>query len=288
MINVALAQITSADFDPLVDYTAVQRQEAYVIAREEYLAMLFLQGCDKHRYGYLLNKLHLDFTLKVESYPKTLQAAYSLLTDAKPNHVQPVYGTQFLQTDTEEASSAALKKEKKGNSIPNWVKCWGCQKEGQHMSNCTNPKCMQQWKEKQKLHADQKNKKDEEKKQGQQHLNYAEDSDDDSFDVNRYHDTDFGSFGSFESAHSHCNVTDDVKVPWYFILLDNESTHHTFYTKKYLRNIRKANVPLQVNTNGGVIIYDQWGDFDGLERPVYYNPDGIANILSFAKVEEES
>ena len=86
---------------------------------------------------------------------------------------------------------------------------------------------MQRWKDKQKLHANQRDLKDQEK------------SRDSSISTMKKivmailstSIDDFGSFGSFESAHSHCNSTDDVKVPWYFILLDNENTHHTFYTK---------------------------------------------------------
>ena len=78
---------------------------------------------------------------------------------------------------------------------------------------------------------------------------------------------------------------DHEKVPAHYILLDSESTHDTFYIKGYLRNIRKADTPIRVNTNGGIMICDMVGDLPGYGW-VYYNPNGIANILSMARVEE--
>ena len=74
------------------------------------------------------------------------------------------------------------------------------------------------------------------------------------------------------------------KVPSRFILLDSESTHCTFYTKDYLHDIRTSENPILVHTNGGKMMCTLEGFLPGF-RWVYYNPAGIANILSLAVVE---
>ena len=66
--------------------------------------------------------------------------------------------------------------------------------------------------------------------------------------------------------------------------MDNESTHDTFYAKRFLTNIRPADEPIDVNTNGGLHTCNMIGDLAGYGW-VYYNPHGIANILSMANVE---
>ena len=87
----------------------------------------------------------------------------------------------------------------------------------------------------------------------------------------------FDSFSMYESKKTG-------KVPPRFILLDSKSTHCTFYTAKYLKNIRTSKHPILVHTNGGTMICVQEGDLPGF-GPVYFNPNGIANILSLAVVE---
>ena len=91
---------------------------------------------------------------------------------------------------------------------------------------------------------------------------------------------DFSLFDSFSMYESKKNG----KVPPRFILLDSESTHCTFYTAKYLKNIRTSKHPILVHTNGGTMICVLEGDLPGF-GPVYFNPNGIANILSLAVVE---
>ena len=44
--------------------------------------------------------------------------------------------------------------------------------------------------------------------------------------------------------------------------------------------------PLKIYTNGGVLEYDQVGDFTYLTIKTYYNPQSIANVLSLKTVSE--
>jgi hypothetical protein len=76
------------------------------------------------------------------------------------------------------------------------------------------------------------------------------------------------------------------KVSKDYILLDNQSTHDTFYNPELLCNIKKAAGSVIVRANGGHIKYENTGVLPGYGT-VWYNPDGIANILSLGRVENK-
>jgi hypothetical protein len=160
------------------------------------------------------------------------------------------------------------------------IECWGYGKVGVLLSECVLLACIQKWKAKQ----DRKTTKTDNppQQQGQQHLNVndddgcinAEDSDDDgSFDIAEFQGYQFhqGSKG---------NVSKD------YILLDNQSAHDTFYNPELLCNIKKAAGSVIVRANGGQIKYDHTGVLPGYGT-VWYNPNGIANILSLGRVEDK-
>ena len=71
-------------------------------------------------------------------------------------------------------------------------------------------------------------------------------------------------------------------------LLDNQSTCNSFINKKYLSNIRDApgGKYLRVRCNAGVTHTNKIGDLPGYSDPVWYNPKGIANILSLGLVQK--
>ena len=92
------------------------------------------------------------------------------------------------------------------------------------------------------------------------------------------------NFPSNQAGFSMNQGLQTGKVPSRFILLDSESTHCTFYTKGYLHDIRTSEDPILVHTNGGQMMCTLEGFLPGF-RWVYYNPAGIANILSLAVVE---
>ena len=67
-------------------------------------------------------------------------------------------------------------------------------------------------------------------------------------------------------------------------LLDNQLTCNTFINGKYLSNIRDApdGQYLRVHCYAGVTHTNMIVDLPGYSYPVWYNPKGIANILSLA------
>ena len=71
-------------------------------------------------------------------------------------------------------------------------------------------------------------------------------------------------------------------------LLDNQSTCNAFIDGKYISNIRDDpnGQYLRVHCNTGLKQTNKIGDLPGYSDPVWYNPKGTANILSFGLVQK--
>ena len=65
------------------DATEAQEDAAEIQGIEWYLALAFLMGSDRSRFGRLLEKLENDFTAGHDNYPKTLTDAYNMLLEWK-------------------------------------------------------------------------------------------------------------------------------------------------------------------------------------------------------------
>ena len=73
-----------------------------------------------------------------------------------------------------------------------------------------------------------------------------------------------------------------------WILLDTCSTDNVFCNSDLLSNIRNcnSNEELHLLTNGGYSDYNQIGHCDLFDVDVHYNPNSIANVLSFDKISD--
>jgi hypothetical protein len=76
------------------------------------------------------------------------------------------------------------------------------------------------------------------------------------------------------------------KIPASWILLDNQSTVNVFSNKNLLRNIRTTNRMMNILCNAGMTRTNMIGDLPGYDGEVWFNPKGIANILSLSDVEK--
>ena len=252
-----LEKIAEDRFDPETPLASIASMSPSVLldatenARQKYLACLFLNGADKTRYESLVLGVTNDFVKGLDTFPKTLQDAFALLTETRCREVtkSSLEGSSFAQ----------------GGGGGNGPACWGCQEDGIVLSECTKPACMEKWK-----------KKQEKRAANGVGLTQVDVDWDEAEDFDLY---EFSSFSLNQRSESG-------KVPARFILLDSESTHCTFYSRSYLKDIRTTDNPILVHTNGGQMECTLEGDLPGFGA-VYYNPEGIANILSMAVVESK-
>jgi hypothetical protein len=263
MVQNELAAITGSPYSDNTTYSTAQIAEAKLDGKERYLACLFLMGSDKTRYGDMFTELHNDHVKGiVDAYPKTVVNAYSLMDTWTAKYTQ---GSSLAQGR---------------NDV---VTCWGCGAEGMVLAKCTNAPCMEKWKAKQNRQSAQPvAPAPKAGAEGRQLLNMEEtgestfdiDADDTSgFDISQY------------MGYAFAQV-DDGKVRKNLILLDNQSTHDTFYNAELLVNIKDAAGRVSIKGSGGVLEYKKTGVLPGYGT-VWYNPDAITNILSFSRVEKK-
>jgi hypothetical protein len=100
---------------------------------EEYLAVAFLSGSDRARFGCLLDRLQNDYLQGNNAYPRTLSSAYHLLTNWKS------------ETSSNDISQAAVfvttevntpRRTNKNNN--NTVTCFNFGCTGHYANNCPN------------------------------------------------------------------------------------------------------------------------------------------------------
>jgi hypothetical protein len=70
-----------------------------------------------------------------------------------------------------------------------------------------------------------------------------------------------------------------------WILLNNQSTVNVFHNEELLDNIHHGDGFMDIHCNAGVTSTNLVGDLPGYGE-VWYNPNGIANILSLPRVKE--
>ena len=82
-----------------------------------------------------------------------------------------------------------------------------------------------------------------------------------------------------------CQIKQDGPVSLSWILLDNCSTVDVFHNGELLENIRSGMSYMDIHCNAGMTSTNLVGDLPGYGE-VWYHPNGIANILSLARVKD--
>jgi len=91
----------------------------------------------------------------------------------------------------------------------------------------------------------------------------------------------------FDASFNIYNVEQLVLMhglPLMWLLMDSCSTTDIFAMASLLSNTHTAAKPIWVHCNAGCIQLTQHGYFGNYPHPVWYNPKGVANILSLANV----
>ena len=280
-IDKGLIDNTFATANPVVNRetaTPATVEAAKKYAREQYLACAFLLGADRKRYGKLLENLENDYTQKNDRWPKTITDAYSLLINWKqdPRNLLQVVGAssdgiafanvgenEKKVTNSNTTPATATGNEDKKVWVPpppiHTVKCYECNKYGHYSNECPTKTAVQ--------------------------LLMAG-AESDAFDDNEYYAASSFQFVNISSEDGMTFHQEEQILPKTWILLDNQSTVDVFCNRHLLTNIRESNKVMNIRCNAGVTRTNMVGELDGYGT-VWYNPKGIANILSLSQVEKK-
>jgi hypothetical protein len=256
---------------------AEQAEEIKKEAQEEYLAAAFLLNSDRARYASLLQNLENDHLQGQDNYPKTITAAYNVLTNWKqdPRNISRPGdandGVSFTNVDMEladieeaEEGGVTLTTDgtaQKPTKDKSHVTCYRCREKGHFANECDGER--------------QPKPKSGGRQTAEQMLMAGVESGE--FD-------DVVGFNFHQESNVAAKIKQEGRVPKSWILLDNQSTVDVFHNAALLVNIRPGTGYMDIHCNAGVTSTNMVGDLPGYGE-VWYHPGGIANILSLKRVK---
>lgn len=261
-------------------------------AQDRYLAVAFILGSDRLRYGKLIENLENDYLQGRNSYPQNLTASYNLLINWKqdPRNLMRSVGVtndgvSFTNIDGGDDDGVSLNtnggsRRRKGPPDKSKITCRRCGEKGHYPSECDNERLVRPASGDDTSTSSTTSPPSAGTRQSGATLLLSGISEGEFEDditagfqfLNHANETVFQNNGS-------------AAVPDTWILLDNQSTVDVFHNPRLLRNIREGNSYMDIHCNAGVTSTKLVGDLPGYGT-VWYHPNGIANILSLARVKE--
>ncbi len=264
--NTILKAIAAEDLDGLI---TKKIEEIYEKEKERQMACAFLLSADRTRFGRLVEDLENSYIEGNNRYPQTLEEAHKRLEYWKqdPRNMIKAVGADA------DGVAFAQNGEKKQVDVTQ-VTCFICKDKGHYANKC--PKRAKDTEG--QVHAQEEDSKPEESV-GHSHLQLEEDL-----------LTSF-QFCMITEEHSEpvlegMTCVQGSGIPKSWIILDNGSTIDVFCNKGLLENIREVKETMRIKCNAGTTVTNLKGDLPGY-GPVWYNPEGIANILSLARVGDK-
>jgi len=250
------------------DVTDKEVIEAYSVkARKKFLAIAFLLGGKVDLYGNLVVELENDFLKGNDFFPSTVTEAYQLMANysqRKTVNVNPVRrqnAVGFLQSSTGNSNRKPVKGT--DERVHASIQCFKCGDYGHYSDKCPKSTSLFQC-----APAEAESIENDTNEPAQDaHLNFG------------FFQVSYSLLQNRENEHQELNEN--------WVLLDTQSNCDIFRNKKLLSNVRKADgAGLTLHSNGGELNTHEVGDVTGYGT-VWYSPDSLANILSFANVRKK-
>jgi hypothetical protein len=242
----------------------------------QFLAYLYLDNCDKAKYGSLLKGLDTQQSLGNSQYPKTIAEAANVLSNHKIDNFKKL--TNLTKSGEKEKSLKEDDEEVQLSFAMLEGKCYCCGKPGHKSPACNQAKSKpkEEW-------AINKAKANE-----QSHAQTEDQS-----VVSTATTTTESTNPSSKSAPRNWCAT-HVEVQFYqqehnlmkeYILLDNQSSTSIFCNKDYVENIHEVSETLELITNGGSLVTNQKA-YVPLFGEVWFSDQAITNIFSLHDMQK--
>lgn len=255
-------------------------------AKERFLAVSFLLNADRSRFGRLIEDTENGYLRTRNSYPETVTEAYNLLVNWKQdprNYAQVVGGNDGISFGTVgdgvTLNTQGRRTPGRGKNAPDisTVTCYKCGLKGHYSPECPSGDAgsVQSGVTQTTatgggssgdttdgvtllMHGVAQGEFDE------THYQFLQDG---AIDCGTVLQTGLGGAG----------------IPESWILLDSQSTIDVFRNKELLNNVRETETRMRIHSNAGTVVTNLVGDYPGYGT-VWYDPNGIANILSMSSM----
>lgn len=272
-------------------YKAADAADFNLKANKHFFGYLLIVNADPKRYGALQRQYQtLHLSTGIDHYPESIDEAMEKLNQCKPpksNHkhskTQRDKNQSSEKESTDDTPALSFLQQSEG-------KCHCCGKEGHHSRNCRQKKPKDEW----WFYKEQAKQQQQQSQSPQQQslLNAPQSVSLVPPGSVMVPPLTTPSPGSSVMHMMFCNILSDNEYSFLLaqqlrevIIIDNASTCNLFCNDKMLHNIRAADLGVAVNTNGGPFGSMQVGTLS-FYGDVWYNPKGIANILSQDELEK--
>jgi Zinc knuckle len=242
--GIQLELVRAEGFDTIDDAPDDVHDCTEIEAREQFIAVMFMLGADRGRYGKLIVDLENQYLQGQDNYPRNLNAAYNLLLNYKqwerriPQAGAPNDGVTFTNIGdvgddghSEGNVNAITDKKSKDKSK---IVCHKCKQKGHYANECTN-----------------------EHHTGTTMLMSGIDNGE--FDTKEDHFL----FFQHDQQSVLCKTGHGSNVSNTWILLDNQSTIDVFCNANLLRDIHQSNGTMDIHCNAGVTTTNMVGNLPG-------------------------
>ena len=258
--------------------TDIERLRAQDTAKDEYLAICFLMNSDMRRYGGLIRDIENEHTRGTNTYPDTLTGSYDYLVNYKTSRLssndRDEGGLAFYNEDDQSDSGRGRGgrgrgRGGRGGRGRGQGGRGGRGREGQGRGGRGEP-------------AADAPTEDAATDSATDNAQFLLDNAASNLD----NDEDYSppSVGTTDSCFQMLEQAN--RLDGNMLLIDSCSSVNLICNSELLHNIVTVDWHMRVRCNAGVRTTNQQGRLGSFPEPVWYNPKGVANILSLNSVKK--